>query len=89
MTAYRITGQRMAGIANQVRRLGKTDDMLTPERMEEILTGISTDTALPGDLPENAQVYYVGTAHTALNCAAINVENTASGVVLEESDVTE
>ena len=59
---YAITAQRMSGIADQARRLGKVSGKLTPGQIEDTLQAVTTSQpgesfsgAASGFLPEVAR----------------------------------
>lgn len=72
---FKISRERLKGFADQARRLGEVTGELTPEQIEDTLSGVEA-----GGIPENARLYYVGNAisETALR---IESEIVATGIV--------
>ena len=42
MADYKISGERLKGFADQARRLGNVTGKLTPEQIEDTLSGVTT-----------------------------------------------
>jgi hypothetical protein len=74
---YRIKGETVVSLADEARRLGNVEGVLLPAQMKVIFAGVTGT----GDLPENARVYYVGNAKSAMDFANLNAEITASGTI--------
>lgn len=47
MAYYKISGERLKGFADQARRLGEVTGELTPEQIEETLSGVEAGGGKP------------------------------------------
>ena len=72
---YKISGERLKGFADQARRLGEVTGELTPEQIEDTLSGVEL-----GGIPENARLYYVGYANSEFT---LNFTSSATGELQE------
>lgn len=72
---YRISGGRLKGFADQVRRISGVEGELTPAQIEEALSGVEL-----GGIPENARLYYVSKANSEFS---LNFESSATGALQE------
>lgn len=82
---YRISGQRLEGIGDQVRRLGNSTEKLTPAQMQQLLAGLTLgaggnmfETNVAGRLP-----FLVKSGKESL--MTVNFTTEATGTVWEES----
>lgn len=73
---YRISRERLKGFADQARRLGEVTGELTPEQIEDTLSGVEA-----GGIPENARLYYVGYANSEFT---VNFTPSAIGSIQED-----
>ncbi len=62
---YRIGGQRLTGIADQARRLGKKEGPLTPEQIQDTLRGVVLGNQDPG------YAHAIGKADNGIPCAVV------------------
>ena len=71
----------LASVADSIRaKAGTTGEMAFPAGFKSVVDGIQIGGAV---IPDNARLYYVGTAESVLDANAIQFESSASGELTE------
>ena len=75
---YKISGERLTSIANAIRGKTGKEDSLTLEQMVTEIEGIEA-----GGIPENARLYYVGSANSEFSMSSLSFTSSAVGELQE------